>query len=270
MSAIKIIVDLSDIHAGSTAGLLPPGFLNFEKNEISQNPIQRWLWKSWLRCNGWIDEVVGGDPFALVLNGDMLEGIHHGTKQIISPEMGDHLQAAFQIVAPLAAKAEKVFVVRGTECHVNNHEQALGDMLAAEKNPDIGKRVFDRLTLDVNGVRCVFRHHITTTMRRNLAGSGLSLALAEEQIEATNNGEPLPRVLCCAHRHKYGEYKDDNGVCVVTPPWQMLTRFGHKVVSAARTKPGAVILDWRGKKEKELPEVHGKTYSTPEPKAITL
>ncbi len=249
---------------------MPPGFKNFEGNEVRQNPMQEWLWECWGRLNLWIPEIVAGDPYALVLNGDLIEGNHHGTKQIISPSVGDHVNCAFTLLAPVAEKAERVFVVRGTECHVGENESALGDMLGAEMNTETGKRVFDRLTLDLNGVRNVFRHHIGTSMRRNLAGSGLSIALAEEQVEAANNGEPVPRVLCCAHRHKFGVYQDDNGLCVVTPPWQMLTRFGHKVVSPARTKPGGAFLDYRGKAEGQLPEVRSLSFRTPSPKAFAL
>lgn len=270
MSAIRLILDLSDLHSGSTTALMPPGFKNFEGNEVRQNPMQEWLWECWGRLNLWIPEIVAGDPYALVLNGDLIEGNHHGTKQIISPSVGDHVNCAFTLLAPVAEKAERVFVVRGTECHVGENESALGDMLGAEMNTETGKRVFDRLTLDLNGVRNVFRHHIGTSMRRNLAGSGLSIALAEEQVEAANNGEPVPRVLCCAHRHKFGVYQDDNGLCVVTPPWQMLTRFGHKVVSPARTKPGGAFLDYRGKAEGQLPEVRSLSFRTPSPKAFAL
>lgn len=267
---IKLVVLVSDIHCGSTTGLLPPGFKNFEANEIKQNPVQEWLWEAWTRGQDWVAGVVGSDPFALVINGDSIEGVHHGTKQVVSPQVGDHAAAAKIAVMPLARRAARRFVVRGTECHTGEHEIALGDDIGAEINPDLGLPIFDRLTVDVNGTRCVFRHHISASVRRNLAGSGLSIALAEEQVESANNEEPLTRVLCCAHRHKFGVYKDDNGVCVVTPPWQFLTRFGHKVVSPARCKPGFVVLDWRGEAEGALPHVHSKIYKTPPPKAFTL
>ncbi len=265
-----VIVDLSDIHAGSSKAVLPPDFVSVEGNEIRQNALQRWQYDCWRRMQDLVDAICDRDPFALVLNGDLIEGIHHGTKEIISPEIGDHFEAAYQLLAPLAAKAARVFVVRGTEAHVNNHEHALGKKLGAALNPDLGIHAFDRLTLEVAGVRCVFRHHMGTTMRRNLGGSQLSIQLAEEQLEAANNGEPIPRVLGCAHSHKPRVYRDDNGLCVVTPAWQALTRFGHKVVSPARCKPGVIILDWRNCNEGDLPQVHEKYYTAPAPHVIRL
>ena len=266
----EVVVIISDTHSGSTKAVLPPGFESVEGNPILQNPLQKWQWECWQRMEQFVGEHVNGSPFALVLNGDLIEGVHHGTKEIISPEVADHVSAALTLLTPLASKSSHVFVVRGTEAHVNNHEQAMAKKLGAENNPELGIPAFDRLTLEIKGVRCVFRHHIGTTMRRGLAGTQLSLHLAEEQVEAANNGEPIPRVLACAHRHKGGVYRDDNGLTVITPAWQALTRFAHKVVSPARCKPGVIILDWRNCNEGDLPHVFEKYYQAPHPQVIRL
>lgn len=268
--APRAIVVLSDIHAGSTVALLPPDFETTEGQTVGQNAIQRWLWACWLDAQDWIGEQMGEDPFALVLNGDLVEGVHHGTKQVISTDVGDHMKAAIEVLHPLAERAERTFVVRGTECHTGNVEIGVAKAINAENNPELNVPVFDRLTLDIAGIRCVFRHHIGTSVRRGLAGTQFSIQLAEEQVEAANNDETIPRVLCCAHRHKFGAYEDDRGLAVISPPWQMLSRFAHKVVSQARTKPGVYILDWRGLPDGSLPRVHKRLYDTPKPHAIAL
>ena len=267
---IRQLVVLSDLHCGSTVALMPPDFKTIEGQVLAQNALQRWLWDSWQRAQEYIALMTGGDPFALVLNGDLIEGIHHGTKQVISPDATDHSNAAIAVLEPLARLAAKTFVVAGTECHVNNHEVSIARALGAETNPESGFKAFNRLTVDVCGVRCVFRHHIPATTRRNLRGSQLSLTLAEEQIEATCNSEPIPRVVVCSHRHQFDHYTNGQGLIIVTPPWQALTRHGHKIVTASRTKPGVVILDWRFRKDGELPDIHAKTYDTPAPTAIKL
>ena len=267
---IRKVCIISDTHIGSTKGLLNPGFTTLEGNEIKLNAMQEWLWLCWEKANSFIDEQVGDEPFALVVNGDVIEGIHHGTKEIWSPEVTDQRNAAVEILKPLVAKAAASFLVRGTECHVQNSEAGVGSQLGCVRDEQTGLHAFDRLVLELNGIRHVFRHHIGTSVRRGLAGTQLSANLAEEQVEAANNGEKIPRVVVCSHRHKYGLYQDTNGLLVVTPPWQGLTRFGHKVVSQARTNPGLVLLDYTGKQNGELPNVISKTYKCPEAQAINL
>jgi hypothetical protein len=267
---IKLVAVIADTHCGSSRGLLPPSFYTSENNEVVPNSYQDWLWECYMRSFAFFKEVVGRDKVALVLNGDLIEGVHHGTKEIISPSVGDHVQAAIRTIEPFAEAAERIFVVRGTECHTNDSEAAVADYFGADMNPETRKRTFDRLLLDVNGVRHVFRHHIGTSVRRSSAGTQLSTQLAEEQIEAANNNEKIPKVLCVAHRHKFGKYEDENGLCVVSPPWQVLTRFAHKVVSQARTKPGIYILDHRGKESGQLPVVHAITFATPEQPTVAL
>lgn len=265
-----LIIVISDLHCGSTVGLLPPGFQTLEGQRVAQNPIQLWLWKCWLDANRWIADLAAGRPFVLVVNGDAIEGNHHKTTQIISPDIGDHVEAAIHVLRPLVAKAAKTFFVKGTECHVGNAEIVLGKALKTEVDRETGQPAWDRLVIDVNGVRCVFRHHIGTSMRRGLAGTQLSMQLAEEQVEAANAGEEIPRVLCCAHRHKFGYYQDNRGLSLVTPPWQGLTRFAHKVVSQARTNPGVVALDFAGVGRGELPVLKSLTFDAPAPAAVQL
>ena len=267
---IKRIVICSDLHIGSTKGLLQPGFTTLEGNKVSLNAMQEWLWLCWKKANSFIDEQVGDQPFAFVVNGDIIEGIHHGTKEIWSPEVTDQRNAAVEILKPIVAKAAASFIVRGTDCHTQNSESGIGSQLGCVKDEETGLHAFDRLVLELNGVRHVFRHHIGTSARRGLAGTQLSANLAEEQVEAANNGEKIPRVVVCSHRHKFGLYQDTNGLLVVTPPFQGLTRFGHKVVSQARTNPGVVILSYENKQFGELPSVIEKTFKTPEAKTIEL
>ena len=267
---IRLFIVIADLHAGSTVSLLPPGFKTLEDETIGQNAVQRWLWTCWTDAQKFIARITRRDPHALILNGDLIEGTHHGTKQIISTDTKDHVECAINLLTPLVERAAQTYVVRGTECHTNNSETTVAKALGCEKNPVLGIPAWDRLTADVNGVRCVFRHHIGASIRHNLRATQLSVQLAEEQLEAANNGEPIPRVVCCAHRHVENLYQDDNGLIFVCHPWQALTRFGHKIVSPSRTKPGVYILDFRDVGHGMLPIVHKRTYQAPQPRAVVF
>lgn len=267
-SGLRLLAIVSDIHSGSTVALMPPALKTAEGTEVKPSSLQGWFWECWERGNEWLADLAGKDRFGVVLNGDMIEGNHHRTTQIISPSITDHVECAAQVLAPLVERAEKVWMTKGTECHVGDTEAALGERLLAERNPETGRRVFDRLTLDICGVRMVARHHVTTTSRPWLESNGLGMELASEQLNAVRNGEQMPRILAVAHRHVGGHIQTGEGLCIATPAWQGLTTHGHKVVGASRCKPGLYVLDWRGVRDGELPIVHRRIYEAPHAKAI--
>lgn len=269
--SVRMVVIVSDLHCGSTVGLLPPDFVTLEGNEIQQNAVQRWLWECWTDATErWLPSIVGSDPFALVVLGDAVEGDHHRTTQIISKDMIDHRNAAVECLSPMAKRAAATFVVEGTECHVGNVEHTLAGKLKAVPDPDTGKPAWERLDLTVAGTRSIFQHHITVAIRSYLEASGLGIALGNEQLEAAKNGEQPPKCLFSAHRHRYGEFRDASGLCVVSPPWQVKTRHGMKVVPSARTRPGLVVADWRGLPDGSLPTMHAMIYWAPQPKGARL
>lgn len=249
---------------------MPPNFETVEGNKIEQNALQRFLWESWQQTLRWVEAETAGANYAVVINGDLIEGDHHGTKQIWSKDTSDHVAAAADVLQPVLARASHFFIVQGTESHTNNHEVSIGKILRAQTNPDTGLPAFSRLHLTVHGTRCAFSHHIGTATRSWTKATALAAALAEERTQAIKNGEQVPQVVVRSHRHTFDSYTDGRGLVVVTPPWQMLTRFGHKVVPDARCQPGAVLLDWRGVAEGGLPNVNAKTFNAPAQTAVEI
>lgn len=268
----KLVCVLSDLHAGSTLGLLPPNFITLEGNEVTPNAIQQWLWQCWLDAIEFIKTVKGDDEMVLVCNGDALEGNHHRTKQIISPDVADHVNAAYAILEPVVQLASKSYMVLGTECHTGTREISLANMLGFERNPDSTKknRAFDKLQIEVNGVPTDFRHHTNCTTRPYLESGMMGPMLAAEILEAVRNNETPPRVVCGAHRHRYGTFSDGHAMMVISAPWQALTRHGGKVVPHARTKPGIFLLDYRNQEPGELPIVRQRLYDAPSLKRIKV
>lgn len=246
---------------------MPRGFTTAEGNEIGLNSVQEFLADCWDDFEGWALGQLAGSNYALVLNGDLIDGDHHGTKQIWSKGIQDQVAACVLLLSKLTQRASKVYVVRGTESHTNDSENSIAKALRAEKNPSNTRgdlHVFDRLHLTVNGCRCVWSHHIATSVRSNGEASALSSVLTEEFVQAARNGHQPRQFIGRAHRHKFGVFSNGRGTVAVSPPWQMLTRFGHKVVPEARTQPGGYILDWSGKPLGALPDVIDRTYDAPE------
>lgn len=264
----KVLVIVSDLHCGSTVGLMGPTFENFEANRVEQNDFQKWLWECWVDLwDEWMPTVA--KRYLFCVNGDLVDGVHHRTKEIVSQEPADHVELACQALELPMRGAERLFITEGTESHTHNMEHAIGARLDAVKN-ESGRRSFKSLHLEVNGCPGVIRHHITTTSRPYLEGSAMSIHMGVERLEASRVGHKVPLWFARAHRHKHGMFNDGNGLMVITGPWQGLTRYARKVVPGALPQPSCVVLDWRGKAEGELPMVHERVYKPKPPKYVIV
>ena len=202
--------------------------------------------------------------------GDLIEGIHHGSSEVVSAALEDHVSMACDVLGPMADAAEKTFVLLGTESHTRNVEHAIARAIEAVTCPVTGG-AFKDLDLSVNGCPCFFTHHISTTSRVYLAASRLSIHLGNMQLERLRAGyspERIPRVMVAGHCHRNDAYTDGRGLCLTTPSWQALTRYGHKVVSTAVPHVGGVVLHFDH--EGELPRVDSFRRDWPQAEGVKL
>ena len=127
MGKIINAIFISDIHAGCQLGLCPPRVKLDSGGSYHHSDLQKKVWAMWKHFNNkWIPMVTKGEPFVLVMNGDAIDGVHHGSKTQISHNITDQKNIAYEILAPLVERAEKYFHVRGTEAHVGKsaeHEE---------------------------------------------------------------------------------------------------------------------------------------------------
>lgn len=261
ISKNKIVMVLSDLHVGSTVGLWPNGFVSNEGNLIGQNKFQAWLWECWQDMLQWSDKIISKQPFELVLNGDLVDGIHHRTLQVMTPDPGDQVDAVKAVLEPLVASAARLHLIKGTECHTRNDEVRIGRALNGSKDPVTGQHAWDSLDLKVNGVLYNFMHHIGTTARSYLEASAHSIALGNLSHTRARAKQPVPDIIVRGHRHRHGIWDDGNQMSVITGAWQGLTRYGHKVVPGAICQPSAVIFDHRGQEVGEPPLIHRRIYT---------
>jgi hypothetical protein len=263
-SETKILVAFGDLHCGSVSGLLKPGFVTHEENEIKLNPFQEWLWSSWLDCQDWLKTIVGKDPWACVVNGDLIDGNHHRTREIWSPDESDHAGAAVEVLEDFLEDAAEVYLTEGTNVHVNNIEHAIARSLSnkgiAVKMPK-GKQAWPELRLEVSGTLCEVDHHMPTTMRSYLEAGPLSITLGDIRNQRARVGAPIPKVIIRSHRHRFGLYEDGYGMVVALPAWQGATRFTRRVVPGIVPQAGIVVLDWRKTEGNCTPVVHKRLHT---------
>jgi len=250
---------ISDPHCGSDVGLMPPSVIleNGTERGHGNNKKLKWIWQSFLAATANALEVINGDPFILTFNGDIIEGIHHRSDEVVAAKIIEHVGIAAECFSTLVGQASKTLVTKGTECHVRDMETVFMREL------NIPGKAMDVQQYEINGCLVDARHHMPATSRLHLEASGLGVVMANCRSNMLRAGHSVPKVFLRAHRHCGGDYCDGESMILVTPPWQMLTRHAHKVVTDAIPRVGMYLLDWRNVPKGGLPATHRFFYAPP-------
>jgi len=245
--AVRNLIAISDLHSGCQLALYPPGGVKLDEGgSYSISPFQRKLWRYWeIFWDEWVPKVTQGEPYLLLVNGDAMDGTHHGATTQITHNLNDQQKIAEAILEPVIARPQcrGYFHTRGTEAHVGpsgEREEALAEALGAIPN-DEGQYARYDLWLNVGGALVHALHHIGTTGTTHYALTAPLKELGEIQGEAARWEVQPPDFLIRSHRHRcvVGWLRSKRGrstVCV-TPGWQGKTPFAWRIAGARITTP---------------------------------
>jgi hypothetical protein len=245
-----VVAITSDHHTGSTLGLCPPEGVRLDDDgKYVPSKAQRWIWQNWLDYWKTVAEIRTSLNAELrcVYNGDLSEGDHHGTSQIISrnPEPAAYVSDRVFSV-PLGLGPERSFVVRGTEAHVGPSgatEEAWARRMKAERNPETKTWSWWHLRFAVHGVRFDFQHHGRTGSRPWSKGGVVGALACEIFYEHTSKDIPHPHIAVRSHRHQYFDTYDLHPTRLIqTAAWQLKTAHAHKVVPESIADVGGHIV----------------------------
>lgn len=245
-----IVAITSDHHTGSTVGLCPPEGVRLDDDGVYKpSKAQLWLWECW--TDYWAVVAVLRDTLKAelrcVYNGDLSEGDHHATSQIISrnPEPATYVsERVFGVPGDL--NPSRTFVVRGTEAHVGPSgatEEAWARRMKAERNPETRTWSWWHLRFAIHGVRFDFQHHGRTGTRPWTKTGVVGALAAEIFYEHARAGIPHPHLAIRSHRHQSADSHDAHPTRVIqTPAWQLKTAHAHKVAPESMADIGGVIV----------------------------
>ena len=255
---IRNIVVVSDLHSGCKLGLCPPGELRLDDGGFyRQSEFQKQVWKHWQYFwEQWVPDVVQGDPYAVIVNGDALDGVHHNSTTQISHNLLDQRRIAKKILTPVVDKCEgRFYMIRGTEAHVGRSatdEEELAEDLGAIPNK-VGQ--YSRYDLwKYVGPKVVHAlHHVGTTGSAAYEATAVHKELTESFVEAGRWNRRPPDVIVRSHRHRHIEIRiavggkgneTSSAIAVVTPAWQGKTPFAWKVPGARLSQPqfGGIVI----------------------------
>ncbi len=242
---VSAAVFISDTHIGCKLGLMPRSRVRLDEGgHYSQSPVQRKIRKVWdYFWNEHVPEATGGEPFDLIFNGDVVDGAHHNTSSTWSTNIKDQRNAAIECLAPVVAKAQSYYHVRGTSVHVGeagSDEETVARELGAIPD-DQGNYARNELWYNLGGFLGHILHHIGTTSRVAYESSAVMAEMAEAFTHSAQWGERHPDFIVRSHRHRYIEVRipSDKGYCIsmTLPSFQGKTNYCWKIAGARQTTP---------------------------------
>jgi hypothetical protein len=250
------LVIVSDTHCGCRLGLCPPTPIPLDDGgTYLASSFQQKMWAMWAEFWGeWVPRACHGEPYDIVHNGDVIEGVHHQSTTQISHNIEDQLQIAQLALAPVVAaclaQGGHYYHIRGTSAHVGSssvHEEMLAKRLGARPNAEGQAARYD-LWKRVGTALVHLMHHIGTTGSAAHEASAVNAELTAEYVEAARWQREPPDFVVRSHRHRFIAVDLDGGkgygASIVTPGWQGKTPFAWKIAGARLAIPqfGGVII----------------------------
>jgi hypothetical protein len=248
-----LIAVTSDQHCGSTVALCPPRIELDDGGIYEASKAQQWLfghWGAfWERVSRLRDDY-HADLYT-VFNGDLTEGYHHGTTQILTANPTAQAAVVDEVMrVPLALGPDKMFFVRGTEAHVGKsaaYEEriALGlqkDGRNVIGDADRGTASHWSLNMLVQERLLNFEHHGRMGQRPWTKPNIVANYAAEIFYEYASRGDRHPDLAFRSHLHRYVDTYDQHPVRVIqTPAWQLATAFTYRLSTPALADIGGII-----------------------------
>ncbi len=261
LSRPRNLVVVSDTHCGCRLALYPTDLILRldDGGHYRPSEFQAQMWALWREFwDEWVPTVTKGEPFDLVHNGDIIEGVHHGATTQVSHNILDQKRIAVAAMAPEVKRCKKMggqfYSIRGTGAHVGQSsvfEEEVAEALGATPNTtgqyarwDLWKRVGDA----DKGALVHLLHHIGTTSSAAHESSAVNAELSAEYVQAARWGHEPPDYIVRSHRHRSIAVDLDSykgyAAGIVTPAWQGRTPFAWKIPGARLTEPqfGGIMI----------------------------
>lgn len=227
---MKRVIILSDLHVGSSVSVMPESFVLEDGQLVKPSEYQQKIKRYWHKF--WEIAKKDAEEFVIIINGECIDGNHHDTTQILSPSPTIQVKNAIKLLEEVLPENRKMFFTKGTNAH--SGKGSAMDVLVANHFKSPCEYV---LNIYVEGIAINVAHH---TARK-----------IENEVLEQHNAGSFPDYVFRGHYHvprytkriytRGNEIKSTVGV--VTPAWQGLTEFGHRVTRNFNSIVGGIILD---------------------------
>lgn len=227
---IANLVIVSDLHVGCRVGLAhPDGHEMDDGATYWPTKLQQKMWCWWEEFwSTWVPEVTHGEPYAVCLNGDCLDGVHHNSVTQWTQNLTFQRRAAVKILRPVVEMCGgRYYHVRGTEAHAGKSgqdEEEIASQLNAIPNKD-GQYARYELWIRVGRGLAHITHHIGTAGSMHYESTAPMRELTEAYVESGRWKEESPDWVVRSHRHRNVEVRVQThkgfATVAVTAGWQL-------------------------------------------------
>lgn len=202
---------------------------------VDATPAQKWLNGSWLDFWRYVWQLAAPEGKKIhrivsIHTGDVIDGNHHGTNQIMH-EVEDQVKLALDMLQPIRDMSDRMYGILGTEAHAGNShgaERGIYRTLQVDQ--------YDyQLTLNIDGCILDVAHHSPMA----------TLPAMYKIIADYDEGQPRPRYILRGDRHVVTDTSEEDRSTrmMILPSWQLKTSFGQKVSTVRRSDIGGLIIN---------------------------
>lgn len=245
----KTIVAMSDLHVGGRFAIAPKGFQTSLGTIHKLNLGQEYL----LACYEYLLGCLPKRVDALIINGDVIQGTQRA-RDIWEPDDVFQARAAVQLLKPLAKRARKVYITRGTLWHSgegNLAEELVGEGLKAEMWGS--SYCHPWLHLDIEGVKFDIAHHQSVMTRYRTSSLAKEIQFAPLIKEWGGEADLIIR----SHSHHFLYVNIEGQLALALPGWQLQNVFLQMSKLPSRNFAkflGAVRIDIWPEQKTEAPQ----------------
>lgn len=227
----KRIILIGDFHSGHLAGTTPPDFQwRIGSDDAHRDKIARAQSELWNWYKGQMKQV--GKPYAVLCNGDMIDGTGSrsgGTEQVTTDR---NAQVAMALQCIKSWKADRHVLTHGTSYHTGSDGEDFEGAIADSLGCKIGSHEW----IDINGLIIDLRHHVGSSGIPHGRFTALAKQKLWNALWARDEAQPDAQVIVRSHVH-YHAYCGgaENG-----EPWLAMTL---PAMQLANTKYGARRCD---------------------------
>ena len=232
---LNYAVIVSDTHCGCQLGLYPcDADIRLDNGGAYQpNLVQQVMWGWWREFwDEWVPDVTKGNPYAVVVNGDLIDGVHHNSVGQLTHNLDVHRQIAVEVFRPIVKLCNgHFFVVRGTEAHGGQagcNEESIARELEARPDSS-GKFSRYQLPLRIGRSLVHIKHFIPGCSSQDYMNTAPTKIFNKAHTEASKWHREAPQAIVRSHRHVPTEARISTeagyGYAIVTAGWQLATSF---------------------------------------------